>query len=127
MTRNNIILVNRGDTYEFDLTIEDETSEGGRYQLQGDDAVYFGIMDPQQPFEDALVKKYFTVEDMDAQGNLTIVLEPEDTIDLLPGTYYYAVKLHMQHDDIHPATKEVVGYIDKVHTVINKTKLFLND
>ena len=127
MTKNNIIILNRGDTYEFALTIADDASEGGCYRLQGDDAVYFGIMDPHQPFEDALVKKRFTAEDLDEQGNLTIVLEPEDTLDLLPGTYYYAVKLHMQHDDIYPTTNEVVGYIDKVHTVINKTKLFLND
>lgn len=124
---NNIILLNRGDTYEFDLTIEDDTAIDGRYHLQGEDTIYFGIMDPHQPFEDALVKKKFTVEDADANGNLTIVLEPEDTLDLLPGTYYYSVKIHLQHEDIHPETNEVLGYIDKVYTVINKTKLFLCD
>lgn len=127
MALNNIIMLNRGDTYEFDLTIEDDNSTDGRYHIQGDDAIYFGIMDPHQPFEKALVKKKFTVEDADINGNLTIVIEPEDTLDLLPGTYYYAVKIHLQHDNIHPETKEVLGYVDKVHTVINKTKLFLND
>lgn len=124
---NNIIMFNRGDTYEFDLTIDDDTSVDGRYHIQGDDTIYFGIMDPHQSFEDALVKKKFTVEDADKNGNLTIVIEPEDTIDLLPGTYYYSVKIHMQHENIHPETQEVLGYVDKVHTVINKTKLFLND
>lgn len=127
MIRNNVIILNRGDTYEFELTIADEASKDGCYHLQGDDTVYLGIMDPHQSFEDALVKKRFTVEDMDAHGGLTIVLEPEDTLDLLPGTYYYAVKLHMQHEDIYLTTNEVVGYVDKVYTVINKTKLFLND
>ena len=127
MERNNIIILNRGDTYEFDLTISDDTSADGRYHIQGDDTIYFGIMDPHQPFEDALVKKKFTVDDTDGNGNLTIVIEPEDTLDLLPGTYYYSVKIHLQHENIHPETNEVLGYVDKVNTVINKTKLFLND
>jgi hypothetical protein len=122
-----MIILNRGDTHEFDLIIEDDTSSDGRYRIQGDDTVYFGIMDPHQPFEEALVKKKFTVEDTDANGNLIIVITPEDTLDLLPGTYYYSVKIHLQHENIHPETKEVLGYVDKVHTVINKTKLFLND
>lgn len=127
MECNNIIMLNRGDTYEFDLTISDDTSADGRYHIQGDDTIYFGIMDPHQPFEAALVKKKFTVDDTDGNGNLTIVIEPEDTLDLLPGTYYYSVKIHLQHENIHPETNEVLGYIDKVNTVINKTKLFLND
>ena len=127
MERNNIIMLNRGDTYEFDLTISDDTSADGRYHIQGDDTIYFGIMDPHQPFEDALVKKKFTVDDTDGNGNLTIVIEPEDTLDLLPGTYYYSVKIHLQHENIHPETNEVLGYVDKVNTVINKTKLLLND
>jgi hypothetical protein len=127
MTKNNMIILNRGDTYEFDLTIADDSSIDDRYHIQGDDTIYFGIMDPHQPFEEALVKKRFTIEDTDGNGNLTIVIEPEDTLDLLPGTYYYAVKIHLQHDNINPETNENYGYVDKVSTVINKTKLFLND
>jgi hypothetical protein len=127
MVQNNIISLNRGDTYEFDLTIDDVTSDSGSYQLQGEDVVYFGIMRPQQPFEEAIIKKRFTVTDLAADGTLPVVIEPEDTIDLQPGTYYYAVKIHIQHNIIHPETAEILGYVDKVHTVINKTKLFLND
>lgn len=126
-TNNNIIALNRGDTYEFDLTIADETSADGRYHIKGDDAIYFGIMDPHQPFENALVRKKFTVDNVDENGNLTIVIEPEDTLGLLPGTYYYAVKIHLQHENTDFATGEVLEYVDKVNTVINKTKLFLND
>jgi hypothetical protein len=108
--KNKMIVLNRGDTYEFDLTIDDG------YRLQEDDTVYMGIMDPHHPFEAALVKKRFTADEMDDSGKIHIVIEPEDTVDLLPGTYYYAVKLHLQH-----------GEVDKVRTLINKTKLFLND
>lgn len=124
---NNIILMNRGDTYEFDLTIADDSSETGRYHLKGDDTIYFGIMDPGQPFETALVRKKYTVDDTDAAGNLTIVIEPEDTLDLLPGKYFYAVKIHLDHDEYNSETSEFVKHIDKVNTVINKTKLILCD
>lgn len=125
---SNIILMNRGDTYEFDLTISDENSIDGRYKLQEDDAIYFGIMDPGQPFEYALVRKKYTVENTDKAGNLTITIDPEDTIDLLPGKYFYSVKLHLNHQEINTETNKPTGaYVDKVYTVINKTKLILCD
>jgi hypothetical protein len=125
---NNIIVMNRGDSYEFDLTIDDETSIDGRYRLTGDDAVYFGLMDPGQPFEVALVRKKFTAEDTDEMGNLVITISPEDTLDLFPGKYFYAIKLHLDHDDIDPNTGESTGKrIDRVVTVINKTKFIICD
>lgn len=119
MINNNIIILNRGDTYQFELYIDGVESPSELYRLSGDDTIYFGIMDPHQPFEEALVKKRFTEADLDPQtGLLTIVIEPEDTLDLFPGTYYYAVKLHMNHSD-------AMGSVDRVSTVINRTKLFL--
>ena len=123
--RNNIIVLNRGDTYEFDLTIADEASADGRYHLQGDDALYLGIMDPGQPFEEALIRKKYTVEDTDENGNLLAELRPEDTLDLIPGTYFYAVKLHINHTAVD-ANLDTYS-IDKVVTVINKTKFILCD
>ena len=115
----NIITINRGDTYEFDLTINDD-SVGGRYILQDDDVLYFGLMDPHQKFENALVKKRYTKDDCDEMGNLNIVIRAEDTLDLLPGVYYYSIKLHkMKNTDEE--------FIDKVITVINKTKFIIND
>ena len=124
---NNVIILNRGDSFSFDLTLKDETAENGRYILQGDDVVYFGLMDPNQPFETAWVRKRYTVEDCDEAGNLAINLEPKDTLDLIPGVYYYSVKLKMNHDEIDPDTQEVIRHVDRVITVINKTKFFLND
>lgn len=121
----NIITLNRGDTYEFDLTIHDENSENGRYRLTGNDAVYFGVMDPNQPFEDALLRKKYTVEDTDEEGNLFVTLNPEDTIDLLPGLYYYMVKLKMDHIEQYGNGEEFS--VNKVITVINKTKFFIYD
>lgn len=116
----NIITINRGDTYNFDLTIYDDSTPDGRYILQDDDVLYFGLMDPHQKFENALVKKRFTKDDCDEAGNLNIEIKPEDTLDLMPGVYYYAIKLHRRKND-------EVEYIDKVITVINKTKFVIND
>lgn len=127
MAMNNIIVLNRGDTYEFDLTINDETSIDGRYRLKENDALYLGIMDPGQPFETALIRKKVTVEDTDAMGNINLVLSPEDTLDLLPGKYFYSVKLHLDHYEYDPKTKEIIGQVDKVVTIINKTKFILCD
>lgn len=125
---NNIITMNRGDTYKFDLTIDDETSNDGCYHLTGDDALYFGIMNPGQPFETAIVRKKYTASSADAQSNLTIVLYPEDTLDLLPGKYFYAIKLHINHDEIDLKTSKPTGRrVDRVVTIINKTKFILCD
>jgi hypothetical protein len=125
---NNIILLNRGDSYSFDLTIADENAADGRYRLIGDDAVYFGIMDPGQPFELALIRKKYTVEDTDEAGNLFIALEPDETVDLFPGKYYYSIKLHQNHDEVFPDTLEPTGLrVDKVITIIPNTKFIICD
>lgn len=120
---NNIIVINRGDTYEFTLNIEDENSATGVYKLIDDDTVYFGIMDPHQPFEDALVKKRFTADDYISEDadSLIITINPEDTLDLFPGKYYYAVKLKMDHLD------EDGNEVNKVITIINKSKFIICD
>ena len=77
-------------------------------------------MDPHQLFEDALVKKRYTKDDCDEVGNLVITLKPEDTLDLFPGVYYYAIKLHKVADNEEE-------YIDEVITIINKTKFIICD
>ena len=118
----NIIKMNRGDTYEFNLTIDDEGSENGKYLLQGNDAVYFGLMEPNSAFEQSLVKKVYTEEDRDKDGNIFITIEPEDTEHLLPGVYYYSVKLEVDHEN-----GETCESIHKVITVINKTKFIILD
>lgn len=119
----NIITMNRGDTYEFSLTIDDEGSESGKYILQGNDTVYFGLMEPNSIFEHSLVRKS-TKDDIkfDEEGNFFITIEPEDTEYLLPGVYYYSVKLEMDHE-----LGKTLESVHKVVTVINKTKFIILD
>ena len=119
----NIIKMNRGDTYEFNLTIDDEGSENGKYILQGNDTVYFGLMEPNSVFEQSLVRK--STNDcikFDKDGNFFITIEPEDTEHLLPGVYYYSIKLEVDHPQ-----GETYESIHKVITVINKTKFIILD
>lgn len=119
----NIIKMNRGDTYEFNLTIDDEGSENGKYILQGNDTVYFGLMEPNSAFEQSLVRK--STNDcikFDKDGNFFITIEPEDTEHLLPGVYYYSIKLEVDHEN-----GETCESIHKVITVINKTKFIILD
>ena len=123
---SNIIVINRGDSFDFDLTITLDSEF--RYALTGDDALYFGIMRPHQPFETALIRKKYTVADTDEMGNLSVSILPEDTLNLHPGKYYYAVKLHMNHPEVDANTGEETGkIIDKVYTIINKTKFIICD
>ena len=53
-------------------------------------------------------------------GNLFIRFNPEDTLDLLPGVYYYSIKLHKMTDNDEE-------HIDEVITIINKTKFIICD
>lgn len=109
---SNIISMTRGDTHTFNLSIEDETAEDGLYRLAADDCVYVGIMIPHQKFEEAIVRKKYVQKDQDLAGNILVTIEPDDTLDLDPGTYYYAAKLQRG---------------TQVTTVINKTKFVIFD
>lgn len=128
----NIIKMNRGDDYSFDLTIEDANSDTGYYILTGDDAVYFSLMEPNAPFECPLVgikvladgtvlpEGYASIDD---NGIITIKLLSEATEKLLPGVYYYSVKLQQNHLDPDDANKN----IKSISTIINKTKFIILD
>ena len=124
----NILEINRGETFRFNFNIVNENSDNGAYKLQGNDALYFGLMDPNQMFEDALVKKKYTSADIDPEdpyGTILISLEPEDTIDLYPGKYYYMIKLKMDHEEADDEGNSI--HIGDVITIINKTKFFIYD
>lgn len=113
----NIITINRGDSYDFTILITENSDSDEFYMLNEDDAVYLGIMPPHFRFEDAFIKKIYFAKDQGKDGNIIASIKPEDTIDLIPGVYYYTVKLrqHIGSDQ------------ENVLTVINKTKFVIND
>ena len=118
VTYNGIITINRGDSFvaTMALTAGSEINPVV-YEMTPDSFVYFGLMEPNQPFEDAIVKKKYTINDLDENGNVVIKFKPSDTQCLLPGRYYYQVKLQVCNPD---------NYEDyEVHTIIDKTQFFI--
>lgn len=116
---NGIITVNRGDSFEFPLTLNIGTALNKvGYVLTDTDTIYLGIMEPNQPFEIAIVRKKFTTKDLDEDGNIKIRFWPEDTACLLPGKYYYQVKLQ--------TVDSATGRFD-TETVVDKTLFYIQE
>lgn len=122
----NIIIRNRGDSNSIKINIRSGLSELNRLGVTFVDSefnIYFGVMLPHQKFEDAIIRKRFTINDCDCCGNLIIQLSPADTLDLKPGIYYYSIKMSANK----LKTEKDVSNTEMVITLINKTKLILND
>ena len=110
-----IINMFRGDSLDIPLDIRNgSVMNYEQYNLTDNDTVYFGLMEPNQKFEDAILKKVLTISDIDNDGNLIVKLEPIDTVDLLPGKYYYSIKLKQNSDnsyDVYTLLKETEFWI----------------
>lgn len=111
---NKIITVSRGDSFALDVFVNigtpwDETL----YTLQGEDKLYFALCEPNQPFEFALIRKVFTKDDVTEDGLVHMEFTPEMTEYIMPGTYYYTIKLVTNDGDIS--------------TIISKTKFYIID
>lgn len=119
ISSNGIVTVNRGDSFELPIVLNIGNSiDRQEYVLKDTDTLYLGIMEPNQPFETAIVRKKFTSNDLDEDNNINVRFWPEDTVCLLPGKYYYQVKLQTQD--------ETTGRRD-VETVIDKTLFYIQE
>lgn len=122
ISNNGIIRLNRGDTFSLSVTINIGTElDPVIYPLAEGDKVYFALMEPKQPFECALIRKVFTAEDQDEFGNITMDFSSDQTSNLVPGNYYYMVKL------VRDMSEESGDEKMLVDTIINKTKFILLD
>ena len=115
--RNGIIYLERGDSFSTPIYINIGTKLDPKYYtLNKTDRLYFGLMEPNQPFEDAVLKKVLSyADDTDDKGNTLLQLDPQDTLGLLCGKYYYSVKLRQ----IDECGKETVT------TVIQPTQFWI--
>lgn len=94
ISNNGIITVNRGDTFSLTFKIELGTKLAPiQYILTPADKLYLGVVEPNQQFEYAIIKKVLTDQDLDSNNNVIIKFLSEDTEYLLPGVYYYTLKL----------------------------------
>ena len=109
---NGTIELTRGDSFQFPIWINVGTNiKPDTYFMNEDDFIYFGLMEPHQNFEHAILRKKLTSADQDASGNIVVSLKPQDTVCLLPGKYYYQVKLQQGAAD--------------VITLVDKTQFFI--
>lgn len=124
--RNGVITLNRGDSLTIPMYVNIGTVlEPILYPLVSGDKIYFGITEPNQPFEQALVKKIFTNKDFDYENHCVAVkLSSKDTVHLLPGTYYYTAKL-VRHHNIQVINGIQTTSEELVDTIIPKTKLII--
>lgn len=119
--KNNKVTLTRGDSMKLKVNLTFGTFPyQEEWALSEGDVVLFGLMLPNQPFENAILHKELTIEDYDSEGNLYVYINPEDTFDLLPGTYYYSIKV------IYSTEEDSEG-VSTVDTVIQKTRFILVD
>ena len=112
-----MIQLNRGDSFKLPLIINCGTAlEPIQYLLADNDIIYFAVLEPNTLFENAIIRKKYTNRDeLDDNGNLYIRLSPKDTENLLPGKYYYTIKMQTMLND---------GDYD-VQTIVPETELQL--
>ena len=118
----NIIKINRGDSFSTQIFVSKDLVNS--YLLTDNEAVYFALMLPHQPFEEAILVKGFTKEDQDDNGEIELKLLPKETRILIPGVYYYTVKLQ------RGGTLDIIDDFDdpeEVYTIINRTKFIVNE
>ena len=114
-----IIRVSRGDSFNMPLILNCGTElEPIKYSLAEKDELYFGVMEANQPFETALIRKKFTYKDVNKDGDIIISFVPEDTVMVLPDMYYYQIKLRQYIPEKN---------IYEVHTVVPRTRFFIEE
>lgn len=101
ISSNGIVTLTRGDYVEIPLFL----NQGNklypiRYSLLKDNNesfIQFFLMSADQSFDDPIIKKtYSTQSPHTSQRDLIIQIQPEDTLYLSPGKYYYSVRLIMK-------------------------------
>ncbi len=94
---NGNITMNRGDTFTLPLFINQGTElEPIRFYIKDHPGtkVYLGVMEPNQCFENAILRKTFDSQSpINTEGDLLINFEINDTLYLHPGIYYYQIKV----------------------------------
>ena len=120
ISKNNIITMNRADTFKFPFTITVGSSINYFiYDMVEGDKLYLAVLEPNQKWENALIKKVYTSEDYNIENQeVTIRFVPEDTEYVKPGTYYYQIKLFRPKENVDDT-------FDAIDTLIPRTKFII--
>lgn len=135
---NGIISMSKGDSWKTSIFINLGTAlEPAAYNIKEGDYLYFGVMEPNQSFKDALICKKLGFndrtpvpqgssqdEDEDGykDGYVDIYFKSEDTEHILPGVYYYEIKLLRPVEDEGAIAK---GITESIDTIVPRTKFII--
>lgn len=123
--KGNQAIMTRGDYFRFPVELwAGKFPRVERWLLEDGDFAYFGLMRPNESFENAVIKKELTVENTNRSGDLLVTLYPEDTVNLEPGTYYYEVKV-LYKKDRYKEDEQKKDLI--IETAVQKTKFTILD
>lgn len=120
ISKNNIITMNRADTFKFPFTITIGNAVNYFiYDMVEGDKLYLAVLEPNQKWENALIKKVYTWEDYDIENQEVMIrFVPEDTEYVKPGTYYYQIKLFRPKENVDDR-------YDAIDTLIPRTKFII--
>lgn len=118
-----IIKLSRGSSFELPVNLKNTNEE--KYLLATDEVVYFALLYPNQPFEEALLVKGYTRDDQEFEtGVIKIKIDPCDTATLASGIYYYCVKLKKGGN---PTCLNDFASMQEFKTLIERTKFIINE
>lgn len=115
--------LNRGDNATFTLHINQGSNLNPlQYKLKKEDTIYFAIEEPNQPFENAIVKKVINLKNnlLDKNGNITFEITPNDTVLLMPGLYYYEIKAKLYKGNQYRNSYLVVSFDDNRYNIFDE-------
>lgn len=91
---NNVLAIPKGDITVIPVEVVfTQFPENYKIILDQNDKLFFGIMEPNHSFDEAIIKKEYQVDSITPDGYLNILIRPEDTACIDPGTYYWSVKV----------------------------------
>lgn len=122
VTSNNIVRMYKGDSLFATLFLNKGTLLAPiPYELTENDTVYFGVSEVNHTFADSIIRKIYNhLSPITDDGDLIIMLEPDDTEFLLPGMYYYSIKVTTNIYD-----EEEVLVKEEVNTVTPMTPFYI--
>lgn len=109
------ISINRGDVFISPLFINcpGDDDKPIRYDIRKhpNARVWFSIMQPNQSFEKAVIRKVFTFEDSNEFGDVVVKLKSKETQTLMQGKYYYQAKIVLDDGKINTITNKEILYV----------------
>lgn len=118
ISNEGIVRMSRGDSFSRPVFINAGTEIAPiRYKFNESDLLYFALMEPNQTFEKAILKKVIDHSSINEHGDPVLSLASSDTENLETGLYYYTLKLRRQ----------VLGGDDLVDTVVPNTQFWIGE